>query len=83
MSVKYAYEYGKRWDAKTPRRDIGYRIDGLHVGQSKSEIVSEIESALATAGPEFTAKIRRECIAYALLRHRRNLDLYLRIARGA
>jgi hypothetical protein len=41
--MRAAYEYGKRWNVKIPRYDIGWLIDRVHVGQADSEVASEIE----------------------------------------
>ena len=82
MPTKYAYEYGKRWNVKTPRNDIRYVVGNMHVSTSDSDITAEVEKRLAKAGPEFTAAIRRECIEYALRYHTANRDLYHHVMRG-
>lgn len=79
MTTKYAYEYGKRWNARTLRRDIAWVVGNLHVGTTESEISAEIEKRLAKAGPEFTPAIRRECVAYAQLVHQANRSLFRRV----
>jgi hypothetical protein len=82
MSAKYAYEYGQRWLSGTPRRDIGYVVDKLHVSRSDSEVTEIVESRIPKDNPKFTVAIRRQCIKYALLQHTKNRDLYYHIAKG-
>lgn len=80
---KHAYEYGKRWSVFTPRFAIGRKIDSLSVGTSDAEIESLILNAIAeTQNAQYTPAIIKQCVAYALERHRRNQKLYLRVTRG-
>lgn len=83
MPVKYAYEYAKRWDAKTPRNDIRYVVGNMHCGESDEHVTADIEKRLAKAGPAFTPKIRRECVAYALACHAANRSLYRHVMTGS
>jgi uncharacterized protein YbaP (TraB family) len=80
--TQYAYEFGKRWNVKTPRRDIAYRIGAMHVGTAVAEIEAVIQEALDKAGPEFTPAIKRQCLAYARIVHDRNLAMYRRVMGG-
>lgn len=82
VTTKYAYEYGERWNPKTPRWSIARRVDALHVGLSDEGVTHEIEAALEGVGREFTASIKRQCIQYALIRHHKNQDLYRNVVRG-
>lgn len=82
MPTKYAYEYGRRWNVKTPRNDIGWIVDQHHVGESEENIKQEIERRIPKDNPAFTESIRKQCIEYALLRHKKNYELYLSVAKG-
>ena len=82
MATEYRYEYGHRWNRKTPRSAIGYHVDNFHVGMPAAEVVADMNVHLDKAGPEFTPAIKRECIRYALLRHERNFKLYVQVMRG-
>lgn len=82
MAKKYAYEYGRRWNVKTPRGEIGWLIDRLHVGQSDDEVRQEIERRIPADNKAFTPAIRRECGEYALLRHAANCKLYKSVMLG-
>ena len=82
MPAKYAYEYGKRWNVKTPRRDIKYIVRAFHVGASYEDVESEIQKRVDGAGPEFTPAIRRQCLSYARCVHFENRQLYQRVMRG-
>lgn len=78
MSTKYTYEFGKRWLAKTPRRDIRYLVGQYHVATP----FAEIESRLAGMMPDskgFTPAIRRQTVDYARLVHAENMKLYRRV----
>lgn len=79
--AKYAYEYGKRWHVETPRYEIGRFVDKHHVGTSLDEIADKIIAAM-DKDPRYTKAIRRECLAYAAIRHDRNRDLYQRVMSG-
>lgn len=76
--AKYAYEYGKRWHAETPRYAIGRFVDRQHVGMSIEAMTAEIERAIDASkdAAKYTKAIRAECIRYALERHNRNFALY-------
>lgn len=82
MPSKYAYEFGRRWNAKTPRNDIKYLVDAMHVGQSDSEVTAAIESRIPADNTAFTPSIRRQCVEYALLRHAANRRLYRSVMCG-
>ena len=76
--TKYAYEYGKRWNAKTPRRAIKRRMSHVHVSTPEIEIEAMIGQAIIGSKDQmrFTPSIIRECVAYALICHRGNQALY-------
>lgn len=80
--TKYAYEYGKRWNVKTPRGDIDWLVGTLHVGQSESEVIGEIEQRIPEGKAGYTPAIRRECVRYALLAHQRNREVYRKVMVG-
>lgn len=79
---RYAYEFGQRWDIRTPRRDIAFLVNRKHVSVPAEEIVAMIEARIPD-DPAFTPAIRRECSAYARLRHERNRALYNRVMKGS
>lgn len=79
--TKYAYEYGKRWNVKTPRHAIACKVDRLHVGTPLPDVISLIEEAIPEDGG-YTPSIRKQCVVYAMLRHTANLELYVRVMRG-
>lgn len=76
--AKFAYEYGKRWHAETPRYAIGRFVDRQHVGMTDDALTAAIESAIdgSKDAAKYTAAIRRECVRYAIERHQRNFALY-------
>jgi len=84
----YRYEYGKRWDARIPRSQIGRMIDRLHVSASDDDITAElapgIDGCVRDNGlkPKTANAFRRQCIAYAIERHRRNRELFSHVMRG-
>ena len=81
MVAKYAYEFGKRWNVKTPRQDIKWLMSHIHVGTSDSEIERDLRSRCE--GREgYTPSIIRQCVNYALLCHRENQELYRYVTRG-
>ncbi len=81
MAKKYAYEFGKRWNVKTPRGSIHWLVAKMHVGESDESVAAAI-AARIPANPEFTDAIRRECLAYAIECHARNRDLFNHVMRG-
>jgi hypothetical protein len=82
MKTEYVYEYGQRWNRKTPRWAIGHHVDAYHVSMHDADVTADLNTYLDKAGPEFTPVIKRECIRYALLRHQRNFKLYVQVMRG-
>lgn len=77
MDKKYAYEFGKRWDIRTPRGDIRWLMGRVHVSASIEEITAMITER--ANGPNFTPAIIRQCVAYALECHQQNRALYSRV----
>lgn len=82
MATKYAYEFGKRWNVKTPRASIKWLINREHVSATYEDIDKLISDRLADAGPEFTPAIKRQCLSYARCVHHANRNLYVRVTRG-
>ena len=81
MATKYAYEFGKRWDARIPRDTISWKIGKLHVSTSDEEIEVLIKDRCAK-NPNFTPSLTRQSVAYAIACHNKNRDLYHRVASG-
>lgn len=80
--AQYAYEYGKRWNVKTPRNAIAFKVDRLHVSTPLPEVITLIEQAIPANDKGYTAAIRKQCVVYAMLRHTANFDLYNRVMKG-
>jgi hypothetical protein len=76
--TKYAYEYGKRWDARVPRVDLCWLMGRVHVGTPDETVAEDIRQR--TKG--FPPTVVRQSIAYALECHRRNQCLYTHVMRG-
>jgi hypothetical protein len=80
---KYAYEFGKRWHAETPRSSIKYKASRLHVTELKlllDMIDEHIERSPDKA--KFTKTIRNECHRYAALCMEENMALYRKVVSG-
>ena len=68
---KFAYEYGRRWNLKTPRRSIKWILE---------EVLTDIRARIAAQGSaDFTPTIVRQCEEYARIVHERNGALYRRV----
>ena len=83
LNARYAYEFGKRWDVKTPRFAIKHHMGRIHVSTRAEDIERDIIAAIDRQNnPEYTPKIRRECVRYALLCHEKNRELYNHVMGG-
>ena len=83
MAKKYAYEYGRRWHVQTPRNDIRYLVDAMHVETSSLKVVQQIEARIPQDNPAYTSVIRRECGDYTVLVHNANRKLYKQVMTGS
>jgi hypothetical protein len=45
MATEYAYEYGQRWNRKTPRWAIGHHVDAYH-GPTTKAVKAELKAML-------------------------------------
>jgi hypothetical protein len=81
MTKKYAYEYGKRWDARTPRDSIRYLLDRIHVETPFAEVEADLNRRMDGAKIN-EPRLVREAIAYARIVHERNRDLYRKVMSG-
>jgi hypothetical protein len=76
----YAYEYGKRWNALLPRRDITTVVRRFHCATPVAEVVAEVERiARASKIPE---RMISACKRYAELAHGEQAAMYRRVMRG-
>lgn len=71
-------------DPIVPTYAIDRRLGRVHVGTPDAEVEALVAEAIATAekGPEgaqWTPKIKRQTIRYAIWRHHRNLAEYRRV----
>ena len=74
--VEYSYEYGQRWNAKLPRRDITYVVYKQHCGTSDKQVSDVIREKCEEAG--IPPRMIPACIRYALIVHAKQRDLWLR-----
>lgn len=81
--TKYAYEFGKRWHAETPRAAIKWKARQVHVSDHKG-LLDWIDARIADSPQkeQFTKTIREECYRYAALCMKQNMDLYTHVMRG-
>lgn len=79
--TEYRYEFGKRWDARTPRYDLKWLMGRVHVGTPDSEVETDIRQRCEKSG--FPAKITAESVKYALICHHENKGLYRHVMRGS
>ena len=77
---EYVHEFGKRWNATTPRNAIKRYVLKQHVGTPIEDIHSEIETRWNAKG--HPKRLLNQAKAYAAICHQQNLDLYLRVQRG-
>jgi hypothetical protein len=77
---KYAYEFGKRWHADTPRYAIKRKAAQVHVTDHK-KLLDMIDQAIENSPDkaQFTKTIRSECYRYAALCMKQNMDLYRKV----
>ena len=79
-------QYGRKWNAKTPRNDINRIVGRLHVGTSHEEVTAAIRERVANArlaNPAlWSDAIARECEEFAALVHDANRELYRRVTQG-
>lgn len=75
---KHAYQYGRKWDARTPRGEITWLVNREHVSATDEEIRALIR---ARVKPDWPAHIRRQCEDFASEHHKRNVALYCRVMR--
>lgn len=78
MTTKYAYEFGKRWNVKTPRQSVKYLLNQVYVGAPFADIEADLLNRM-TGAEGFTDSIIRETIEYARIVHTRNGDRYRKI----
>jgi len=78
--TQYAYEYGRRWDARIPRADIRWLVGHRHAASAADEIAADVRKRCNN--PFFTPRLIEQSVAYALECHRRNRELYRRVMRG-
>jgi hypothetical protein len=75
---KYAYEYGKRWDARVPRCHVSFLLGRTHVGTPFEEIEADLRRRME-GDSKFTPTLVRQTIEYARIVHQRNFDLYRKV----
>tara|TARA_R110000765_G_scaffold339739_1_gene429892 strand:+ start:415 stop:648 length:234 start_codon:yes stop_codon:yes gene_type:complete len=73
--AKYAYEYGKRWDKRTPRGAIEWLVNRLHVNETMESVELEIGKRFTD---EFPNHIRRQSLEYARITHTNNQNLVMK-----
>jgi hypothetical protein len=73
-------EFGKRWDRRIPRGDIKWLVSRYHVTASSAEIETDIRRRCTQ--PDFSERLIRQSIAYALACHERNRALFMRVVTG-
>ena len=72
-------EFGKRWDRRIPRGDIKWLVNRYHV-TAGAEIETDIRRRCTH--PDFSERLIRQSIAYALACHERNRALFKRVVTG-
>ena len=84
MKRKYAYEFGKRWNVKTPRYSIKRWVSTLNVCVTKEEIADKLFKTIDKSPnkEEYTPAIRRQCLRYALICHERDRALWRKVTLG-
>lgn len=73
-------EFGRSWDRKVPRGDVGYLVDRMHVTDDIEPVLRDIERRMTH--PAFTPRIRRQTLQYARARHEANRATFMHVARG-
>ena len=69
---KYVYEFGQRFDARVPRRDIAWLVGRYNVAKPESEI----EAWIRDRAKDFPETLIRHCVRYAIACHRKNFQTY-------
>jgi hypothetical protein len=78
--TEYRYEYGKRWNAQLPRRDIAFLVHRMHCGTDDDKVVSDILERCEKSG--IPQRMWPACKRYALLVHREQQQLYFDVLKG-
>lgn len=79
--TKYRYEYGKRWDARVPRRDVNYLMGRVHVGTPDAEVEADIRRR-CEGKPGYTPGLVEQSVRYAIECHQRNRELFRHVMGG-
>ena len=74
-------EYGRDWDARVPRGDVSWLMGRVHDGTPDEEIAADIRARTASQ-PGYTPALIEETVAYALVCHLQNQDLYRAVVTG-
>lgn len=77
--TRYVSEFGQRFDARVPRRDITWLVGRFHVSKPDSEIESWIRSRAPKDCPE---TLVRHCVRYAIAVHTYNREIFNFVQRG-
>lgn len=75
--TEYRYEYGKRWDSRVPRTAIYWLMGQVRVSTPEDEVAADIRRRCTAPG--YTPALIRQSVAYALICHQRNRDLYAHV----
>ena len=81
MASQYVYEYGKRWNAVLPRQSIKWKMGKIHVCTSGEAVKAMIEERCVANN--FPKTLTRQSVAYALICHQKNYELYMRVMGGS
>jgi len=79
---KTVSEFGRDWDARTPRGMLSMLMGNLHVLTSDDEIEKDVRRRCRNAPQPIPEGIENECVAYALLCHQDNFDLCEKVVTG-
>ena len=80
MKTKYVSEFGQRFDARVPRRDIALLVGRYHVGTPDADIEAWIRSRAPKDCPE---TLVRHCVRYAIAVHAYNRGIFNFVQRGS
>lgn len=74
-------------DPKVPTRAIDRKLGRVHVGTPDAEVEAMVQEAIDQAcqgkqAEQWTKKIQKQTIRYALWRHHQNLAEYVRVMGG-
>jgi hypothetical protein len=81
---RFAYEYGQRWPARLPLRDLRTFVSHIHCSEPEDKVLSEVRALCGRSG-DMQGRNRRlipQCERYALCVFREHRALYEKVVRG-